>query len=66
MLNLKGCPKCNGDLALRDDSYGSYWACLQCGRVPEVADQRLGVNELDDAAEVVAKSKGSNRKVSGM
>ena len=32
MLWLKSCPKCRGDLQQRNDQYGSYVACLQCGR----------------------------------
>ena len=31
MLNLRGCPKCQGSLYLVADMYGKYVNCLQCG-----------------------------------
>jgi DNA-directed RNA polymerase subunit M/transcription elongation factor TFIIS len=31
MWNLKGCPKCNGDLFIDSDIDGWYTGCLQCG-----------------------------------
>lgn len=31
MLNLKGCPRCQGALYLAADMYGRYVNCLQCG-----------------------------------
>ncbi len=33
-LMLKRCQKCSGDLCLREDRYGRYWQCLQCGEIP--------------------------------
>lgn len=39
MIQLKGCPKCKGDLCLNRGLMGDrdYWSCLQCGYevVPE-------------------------------
>ena len=32
MFWLKQCPKCAGDLYQESDIFGSYVACLQCGR----------------------------------
>jgi hypothetical protein len=32
MVWLKACPRCLGDLISESDLYGSYVACLQCGR----------------------------------
>ncbi len=28
---LKACPRCHGDLALKQDVLGSYVECMQCG-----------------------------------
>ena len=36
MFYFKVCTKCNGDLSLEGDSYGSYLKCLQCGKLTEV------------------------------
>lgn len=33
MLWLKSCPRCQGDMFLDRDFYGSYVSCLQCGYV---------------------------------
>ena len=43
MFYFKACPKCQGDLSLEQDSYGSFLKCLQCGKLTEVSaanDQR--------------------------
>lgn len=32
MFQLRGCPKCHGDLYLGEDIYGAYLSCVQCGR----------------------------------
>lgn len=37
MYELGGCAKCQGDLFLRNDLYGWYWDCLQCGHTIELA-----------------------------
>jgi DNA-directed RNA polymerase subunit M/transcription elongation factor TFIIS len=31
MLQLKGCPRCQGALKTNRDMYGEYKECLQCG-----------------------------------
>ena len=36
MLFLKGCPKCGGDVARREDNYGAYVTCLQCGYIRDL------------------------------
>ena len=36
MLNLKGCPRCQGDLITNRDMYGEYKECLQCGYMLDV------------------------------
>ena len=36
MLELKGCPRCRGDLKTSGDIYGTYRECLQCGYMVDV------------------------------
>ena len=36
MWNLKGCPRCGGDIYLDRDRYGWYEQCLQCGYLSEL------------------------------
>ncbi len=31
MLQLKGCPRCRGDMYLQPDLDTNWWICLQCG-----------------------------------
>ena len=31
MFWLRSCPRCAGDIYGTSDSYGEYFACLQCG-----------------------------------
>ena len=38
MLKFKGCPKCQGTLALASDMYGRYVNCLQCGFTRDLPD----------------------------
>ena len=33
---LKQCPRCNGDVGIGSDQYGSYVHCLQCGYMKDV------------------------------
>ena len=32
---LRACPRCGGDMFLKDDLYGPYRSCLQCGCIVE-------------------------------
>ena len=36
MFYFRSCPKCQGDMYLERDAYGSYRKCLQCGRMIEL------------------------------
>jgi hypothetical protein len=31
MIKFKVCPRCRGDVCLREDIFGKYLSCLQCG-----------------------------------
>jgi hypothetical protein len=35
MIRLKGCAKCYGDLVFRQDQYGSFFSCAQCGLIED-------------------------------
>ena len=47
MFRLKGCEKCGGDLHLEEDSYGSFFKCLQCGRLTELEARAPGMVVID-------------------
>ena len=36
MFFLKSCPKCQGDMFLDQDGYGSFIECLQCGTLRNI------------------------------
>ena len=36
MIYFKGCPKCGGDLCSREDQYGKFLNCLQCGYLKDL------------------------------
>ena len=38
MLQLKGCPRCAGDLHSNQDLYGNYVECLQCGYMKDLPE----------------------------
>jgi DNA-directed RNA polymerase subunit M/transcription elongation factor TFIIS len=44
-LSLKACPECKGDMYLDSDAYGTYWKCLQCGRLFELEARRTATSE---------------------
>ncbi len=31
LIRIKACKKCGGDLFLENDTYGTYYVCIQCG-----------------------------------
>jgi len=41
IARYKGCKRCGGDLYLERDHHGAYLACLQCGALHVVPDNRL-------------------------
>ena len=38
MFFFKACPKCQGDLHVDRDSYGTFVKCLQCGLLRDVSN----------------------------
>ena len=57
MMFLKGCPKCSGDMLLNRDIHGQYVACLQCGYLRDVKDERESL--AADARGGVARDLGA-------
>ena len=43
MIYFGACPKCQGDLTLNRDGYGSFFSCLQCGLMRDVESKPLAV-----------------------
>ena len=45
MIQLKACPKCQGDFYVTEDSFGKFLNCFQCGFIKDlelpVADARV-------------------------
>ena len=56
MIYFKGCNKCHGDLYLKEDMYGSFFQCLQCGRIVEVKVPEPGSDKemISQAAKLAA------------
>ena len=45
MVYYRACPRCQGDMHVKQDIYGEYKECLQCGYmldIPKKFDQRTG------------------------
>ena len=38
MIFFKGCPRCHGHIGEKDDIFGWYLSCLQCGFLTDLAD----------------------------
>ena len=36
MILFKLCPKCQGDVCLKEDIFGKFLSCLQCGYLKDV------------------------------
>ena len=49
MIVFKSCIRCQGDVHIKDDQYGKYLDCLQCGATTEVPS-RIDVTKLYDIA----------------
>jgi transcription elongation factor Elf1 len=41
MLKFKSCPRCNGDVTVKNDWYGQYMNCLQCGWSYDTSDDPI-------------------------
>ena len=39
MVYYKACPKCTGDMHIRQDLYGDFKECLQCGLLQDLAEK---------------------------
>tara|TARA_B100000749_G_C18345197_1_gene430799 strand:- start:560 stop:775 length:216 start_codon:yes stop_codon:yes gene_type:complete len=36
MIQLKACPKCQGDFYVTEDSFGKFLNCFQCGYIKDL------------------------------
>ena len=45
MIKFKVCPRCRGDLYLKEDVFGKYLSCLQCGYLRDVRTLDLDSGE---------------------
>ena len=60
MVDFRACPRCQGDVQTRQDMYGEYKQCLQCGYSRDI--QRLSKRTFNLA---VSRGKaGRPRKAS--
>jgi hypothetical protein len=50
MIWLKQCPRCQGDLVLDQDHYGSFKTCVQCGYLRDLVDTAVGANPAASGA----------------
>ena len=58
MMHFKLCLRCNGDVILKQDTYGSFYQCLHCGNIMELdfvhtllkANEELFENANQDTA----------------
>ncbi len=53
MLELKACSRCNGDVKLNRDMYGTYKECLQCGRILDIQTELKEPNNWSGQKEKV-------------
>lgn len=51
MIYFKGCTKCRWDQYLEEDTYGSFFKCLQCGRIVDV--EARGLHQKKPTTETV-------------
>lgn len=35
-LREERCPRCRGNVCLKEDIHGTYWQCLQCGQTWDI------------------------------
>ena len=54
MIYFKGCPRCHGDLYLKEDIFSKYLSCLQCGYLKDIME--LASPKSDDGREAVGNA----------
>jgi DNA-directed RNA polymerase subunit RPC12/RpoP len=66
MMHFKLCLRCNGDVILKQDTYGSFYQCLHCGNIMEldIVHTLVKANEelLENANQGTASSDLVNSK----
>ena len=56
MVNFRACPRCKGDVHVKQDVYGKYRECLQCGYMVDLLPRH---NIRDLAVDVKRNSRKS-------
>ncbi len=51
MIIYKSCIRCNGDVHVKEDQYGQFLDCLQCGAITDVPS-RIDVTRAERMAEI--------------
>ena len=62
MVFYKSCPKCRGDMDQRQDLYGDFRECLQCGYTEEVG-RRPGGMLVEDGSHQTESGTSSGTDV---
>ena len=57
MIYFGACPKCQGDVKLSHDGYGSFLSCLQCGLMRDLESQPTVVSKPMQASPVWLEEK---------
>ena len=52
MVFYRSCPKCRGDMHIREDVYGDFRECIQCGLLQDLSEQ--------SSSELVGSAAGSD------
>ena len=48
MVYYRSCPKCRGDMHSREDVYGNFRECLQCGFIQDLKAITNNVKQSND------------------
>ena len=59
MIHFKVCPRCHGDVYLREDIFGKYLSCLQCGYLKDLVEP--GSPTADHGREAVGAGDHAGR-----
>ena len=56
---FRACPRCHGDVHIKEDMYGQYKECLQCGYMLDT----LKTSKNHDIWQLAKEKPGRKRKV---
>jgi len=61
MLFLKSCQRCQGDMYLEKDPFGSFHQCLQCGHIKDLDAPSPLLAKVEWAATKVGRRSQKNQ-----